>query len=33
VREVTDEEVEMLKESAAHYAELGRRYHNELQAR
>ena len=33
VREVTDEEVEMLKESAAHYAELGRRYYNELQAR
>ncbi len=30
VREVTDEEVEMLKESAAHYAALGRRYHDEL---
>ena len=30
VRDVTDEEVEMLKRSAAHYAELGRRYHNEL---
>lgn len=30
VRDVTDEEVEMLKESAAHYAELGRRYHDEL---
>jgi len=30
VRDVTDEEVEMLKESAAHYAELGRRYRNEL---
>jgi carbonic anhydrase/acetyltransferase-like protein (isoleucine patch superfamily) len=30
VREVTDEEVEMLKESAAHYVELGRRYHMEL---
>jgi len=30
VRTVTDEEVEMLKESAAHYAELGRSYHNEL---
>lgn len=30
VREVTDEEVEMLEETAAHYAELGRRYHNEL---
>ena len=31
VRDVTDEEVEMLKESAAHYAELGRRYRDELQ--
>jgi len=30
VREVTDEEVEMLKRSAAHYAELGRRYRAEL---
>jgi carbonic anhydrase/acetyltransferase-like protein (isoleucine patch superfamily) len=30
VREVTDEEVEMLKESAAHYAALGRRYRREL---
>jgi carbonic anhydrase/acetyltransferase-like protein (isoleucine patch superfamily) len=30
VREVTDEEVEMLKASAAHYAALGRRYHREL---
>jgi carbonic anhydrase/acetyltransferase-like protein (isoleucine patch superfamily) len=30
VREVTDDEVEMLKESAAHYAELGRRYRNDL---
>ena len=32
VREVTDEEVEMLKEAAAHYAALGRRYHDELKA-
>lgn len=32
IREVTDDEVEMLKESAAHYAELGRRYRNELKA-
>lgn len=32
VREVTDDEVEMLKESAAHYAKLGRRYRNELKA-
>jgi len=32
VREVTDDEVELLKESAAHYAELGRRYHDELKA-
>ena len=31
VREVTDEEVQMLQESAAHYAALGRRYRNELQ--
>jgi carbonic anhydrase/acetyltransferase-like protein (isoleucine patch superfamily) len=30
VREVTDDEVEMLEETAAHYAELGRRYHAEL---
>jgi carbonic anhydrase/acetyltransferase-like protein (isoleucine patch superfamily) len=30
MRDVTDEEVEMLKESAAHYAELGRRYRAEL---
>jgi carbonic anhydrase/acetyltransferase-like protein (isoleucine patch superfamily) len=30
VREVTDEEVEMLRQSAAHYAALGRRYHDEL---
>lgn len=30
VRDVTDEEIEMLKASATHYAELGRRYHNEL---
>jgi len=29
-RRVTDEEVEMLKASAAHYAELGRRYRREL---
>jgi carbonic anhydrase/acetyltransferase-like protein (isoleucine patch superfamily) len=31
VREVTDEEVEMLKASAAHYSALGRRYHRELE--
>lgn len=30
VRDVTDEEVEMLKESAAHYAALARHYHDEL---
>lgn len=30
VREVTDEEIEMLRESAAHYAALGRRYRTEL---
>jgi len=30
VRELTDDEVEMLKESAAHYAEFGRRYRAEL---
>ena len=29
-RDVTDEEVEMLKQSAAHYAALGRRYREEL---
>lgn len=29
-REVTDEEVEMLKESAAHYIALGQRYRSEL---
>jgi carbonic anhydrase/acetyltransferase-like protein (isoleucine patch superfamily) len=32
IRDVTDEEVEMLEASAAHYAELGRRYHRELKA-
>jgi carbonic anhydrase/acetyltransferase-like protein (isoleucine patch superfamily) len=31
VRDVTDQEVEMLKASAAHYAALGRRYRKELQ--
>ena len=30
VREVTDEEVEMLEQSAAHYAALAERYRNEL---
>ena len=30
VRDITDEEVEMMKRSAAHYAALGRRYHDEL---
>lgn len=30
VREVTDDEVRMLVESAAHYVELGRRYRTEL---
>jgi carbonic anhydrase/acetyltransferase-like protein (isoleucine patch superfamily) len=30
VREVREDEIEMLRESAAHYAALGRRYHNEL---
>ena len=30
VRDITDEEVEMLKSSAAHYAALGRRYREEL---
>lgn len=33
VRDVTDEEVAMLEHSAEHYAELGRRYRNELSAR
>ncbi|MBN1238247.1 MAG: gamma carbonic anhydrase family protein [Gammaproteobacteria bacterium] len=33
VREVTDEEMEMLRESAAHYVEQGRRYRRELMAR
>lgn len=33
VREVTDEEVRMLEESAAHYVEMGRRYRRELKAR
>lgn len=33
VREVTDEEAEMLEHSAAHYAELGRRYRAELAVR
>ena len=33
VREVTDEEVEMLRYSAAHYVEQGRRYRRELKAR
>ena len=32
-REVTDEEMEMLIESAAHYVELGRRYRAELRER
>jgi carbonic anhydrase/acetyltransferase-like protein (isoleucine patch superfamily) len=32
VREVTDEEVEMIVHNAAHYAELGRRYRQELNA-
>jgi len=31
VRDVTDEEVDMLKQSAAHYAALGRRYRSELE--
>lgn len=30
LRDVTDEEVEMLKETAAHYAALGERYRHEL---
>ncbi len=30
VRDITDEEVDMMKQSAAHYAALGRRYHDEL---
>lgn len=33
VRDVTDEEAEMLEQSAAHYAALGRRYRTELKAR
>lgn len=33
VRDVTDEEIEMLEHSAAHYATLGRRYRAELRAR
>lgn len=33
VREVTLDEIRMLKDSAAHYAELGIRYHNELRRR
>lgn len=33
VREVTDEEMRMLEKSALHYAELGRRYREELAAR
>ena len=33
VREVSDEELEMLKHSAAHYVELGRRYRSELSTR
>jgi carbonic anhydrase/acetyltransferase-like protein (isoleucine patch superfamily) len=32
IREVTDAEVEMLKESATHYAELGRRYRESLKS-
>jgi carbonic anhydrase/acetyltransferase-like protein (isoleucine patch superfamily) len=32
VRDVTDEEMEMLVQSAAHYAELGRRYRTDLRA-
>lgn len=30
-REITDEEIEMLKKSAAHYVELSQRYRNHLQ--
>lgn len=33
VRDVTDEEIEMLEHNAAHYAALGRRYRAELKAR
>ena len=33
VREVTEEEMEMLRESAAHYVEQGRRYRRELKPR
>lgn len=33
VREVTEEEMGMLRRSAAHYVELGKRYQNELVAR
>lgn len=33
VREVTDDELEMLEHSAIHYAELGRRYRAELKSR
>lgn len=33
VRDITDEEAEMLEHSAAHYAELGRRYRAELKRR
>jgi carbonic anhydrase/acetyltransferase-like protein (isoleucine patch superfamily) len=32
VRDVTDEEVEMMKANAAHYAALGRRYREELRS-
>ena len=31
-REVTDDELELLRESAAHYAELGRRYRSQLKS-
>ena len=31
-RDVTDDELELLRESAAHYAELGRRYRGQLKA-
>jgi carbonic anhydrase/acetyltransferase-like protein (isoleucine patch superfamily) len=33
IREVTDAEVEMLKQSAAHYVQQGQRYRRELAAR
>ena len=33
VREVTEDEMRMLAESAAHYVELGRRYRNDLKPR